>query len=77
MFLYSHLLFSKYIYIYKILFYYIHSGADSFAFSGIYGDVAEELYESTLALFKKWKLPEQWGTGVTTVSPTNSKGYEL
>lgn len=55
----------------------IKTGADSFAFSGIYGDVAEELYESTLALFKKWKLPEQWGTGVTTVSPTNSKGYEL
>mmetsp|Transcript_2146 Transcript_2146/g.2355 ORF Transcript_2146/g.2355 Transcript_2146/m.2355 type:complete len:248 (+) Transcript_2146:243-986(+) len=44
----------------------VKSGLTSrFAFSSIYADVAQEQYNSSLSLFKKWQLPEQWGTGTT------------
>jgi len=45
----------------------------NYAFSNIYSDIAQEQYASTLALFEKLNLADDWGTSSPTASRKTSK----
>jgi len=44
----------------------------NYAFANIYSDIAQEQYESTLKLFKKLNLSQDWGAGGSQPEPSTS-----